>query len=547
MADLIQCPKCGLRQTARHAYCARCEYGFTGSPDEYVRDDDSGAPSQRAPSSASSSSPAGPGAFGSPTPSNEFSVAPPSRRRGPDSALRQDRGSLSQRLSQPRADAEALRPEPDEDDLPSAPSWNMPVRQSNSFRLPREEMEAEQSARSRPGSDPGSADFHLRGRPQGELYASERSLPPEDPLLADLVAGRVSKNPKITNEFSLPEEVQEQPVRRGRPRSRPESLSPPRLSLRTSTGSRLEGRSRSRSGVRNTLSGIGEPSLRPGGTNPGVGRGTNPGVGRGTNPGLEGSVRARSRTNPGAYVGTASVPRASVPGVYAPSAPRGTNPGAQAPPVPSEYDFRGIEDIDLEAPVERTGRTASTRTRSTPGTPPGASAPEPPATASPVAPEAPTRQPIKPREILGTLMLVAAALYAALALVNGLAVQRARSTVRAAIDGGIDPSGPTPDLPQVLASVIDDLDLGEDVQRTWADIEGATDEFRIGAEFRTPIAGIPLRWRVERDGDFQVEQRIRTLDVFVAAGWMLDPDASQALSAYGSKRKPPTTPGGGSP
>lgn len=542
MADLIQCPKCGLRQTARHAYCARCEYGFTGSPDEYVRDDESSTPSRPTPSSTPSAPTAS--GFGTPTPSNEISISPPSRsrgRRGPDSALRQDRGSLSQRLSQPRADADTLRTEPDDDELPAAPSWNMPVRQSNSFRVPREELQAEQSSRSRPGSDPGTADFHLRGRPQGELYASERSLPPEDPLLADLVAGRVSKNPKITNEFSLPEEVQEQPVRRGRPRSRPDSLAPPRLSLRTSTGSRLEGRTRSRSGVRNTLSGAGEPSLRPGGTNPGVGRGTN--------PGLEGSVRNRPRTNPGAYTGTASVPRASVPGAYAPSAPRGTNPGVQAPPVPSEYDFRGIEDIDLEAPMERTGRSTPGRARSTPGTHPGRSTPGAPPPERPTAddPEAPPRRPIKPREILGTLMLVAAALYAALALVNGLGVQRARSAVRAAIDGGIDPSGPTADLPKVLASAIDDLELGEDVQRTWADIEGSTNEFRIGAEFRTPIAGIPLRWRVERDGDFQVEQRIRTLDVFVAAGWMLDPAASQALSAYGSTRRPPTSPGGGSP
>lgn len=52
-------------------------------------------------------------------------------------------------------------------------------------------------------SDPSARDFHVRGRPQGELYASEHSLPSEDPLLADLVAGRVSENPMYSDEFSL--------------------------------------------------------------------------------------------------------------------------------------------------------------------------------------------------------------------------------------------------------------------------------------------------------------------------------------------------------
>ena len=52
-------------------------------------------------------------------------------------------------------------------------------------------------------SDPGARDFHVRGRPQAELYASEHSLPSEDPLLADLVAGRVSENPMYSDEFSL--------------------------------------------------------------------------------------------------------------------------------------------------------------------------------------------------------------------------------------------------------------------------------------------------------------------------------------------------------
>ena len=52
-------------------------------------------------------------------------------------------------------------------------------------------------------SGPSARDFHVRGRPQAELYASEHSLPSEDPLLADLVAGRVSENPMYSDEFSL--------------------------------------------------------------------------------------------------------------------------------------------------------------------------------------------------------------------------------------------------------------------------------------------------------------------------------------------------------
>ena len=52
-------------------------------------------------------------------------------------------------------------------------------------------------------SGPSARDFHVRGRPQAELYASEHSLPSEDPLLADLVAGRVRDNPLYSDEFSL--------------------------------------------------------------------------------------------------------------------------------------------------------------------------------------------------------------------------------------------------------------------------------------------------------------------------------------------------------
>lgn|GEM_PF-5594231 len=569
MADLIQCPKCGLRQTARHAYCSRCEYAFTGSPDEYLRDDRSnptGTPSTT-PTPHTDSHPPG-GAYGEA--SFEGSVRRGggfSEREAPrtDSVravkdgdrLVRDRGSLSRRLSTP-ASAVPMA-EQREGELPDAPSWTMPVRQSAVFRMPdgalgplpdEDPTEEQPSVRPPIEPEPSGRDFLVRGRPQGELYASERSLPPEDPLLADLVAGRVSKNPRFTDEFALPEDWDQPPVRKSHPgrshpgrshpgRSRPDRSPlgrqvpesepshpmPDRPDVRvTQSGRRIvppstSERRRSRSGVRTTLSG-----LTDGGTNPGARPRTNPGV--------------RLPTDPGSGSPSRKPARSSIRSL--------TNPGSRVPmaSVPSEYDFMGVQGADLRATDEV--RDSARPDAAMPSVPPaggtGARAPGVRRTVARTNPIGEATPPPPRRKLTGTEIggFIAAAILAVITLIalsNGLGVFKAKKAIVRTLENGIGPDGPTADLPNLLDATLGKLDLGSQIQATHRSISAATDTYTIGVEVKTPVAGYPLRWKAVRQGPYDVDARLVSLGVFDTAGWSLDAEAESALSDYQTARQ----------
>jgi len=540
LADLIQCPKCGLRQTARHAYCSRCEYAFMGSPDEYVSDDRSEPTGSGTPTGTPSATP-------TPQTPTERPQSFPARetprtdsvRAVPDGErLVRDRGSLGRRLSTPAAPIPE-RPIDTVDELPSAPAWEMPSRQTSSHRAAAVQSVDEPGPVPR---DSGAEDlitgsYRVRGRPQGELYASERSLPPEDPLMADLVAGRVSKEPKYTDEFALAEDW-DKPRRVGAP-GRPRRLTNP---------------------------GVARPRTNPGverpRTNPGTRRPTNPHR-RLTNPGRE-----RPRTNPGVR------PRTN-PGTRLPTNPRGrttlTNPGIRSPlneRPKTNPSLRGV------------GATGSTRAATNPGTNPGdivptssqrrvvapgtraGSRPAAPARSSvPAAPARTSTPAARPRSTpaasieappepkppisdrlsfssLGAWAFVGVVLVlAGIAGKDFLRVQKARSTVMATLDGGVSEAGPTADLPRTLGETINEAGLAKNLTGSWKRIEAEGSRFAVGADFSMAILGLPVDWRAERTGYFDVQERIRTLDVYVDAGWELDALASKTLSDYQQDRE----------
>ncbi len=140
MADLIPCPRCGLRQTVQHAYCSRCKHALTRSSDKYS------------------------------------TAATP----------------VSAQVKDGMNEGAPAGTEPDVE---------------------------------RKTSDPGAREFHVRGRPQAELYASEHSIPPEDSLLADLVAGRVTRNARDSDED--PDEFSFEVDRADKARSQPRPLTNP--------------------------------------------------------------------------------------------------------------------------------------------------------------------------------------------------------------------------------------------------------------------------------------------------------------------------------
>ncbi|MCO4772754.1 MAG: hypothetical protein KDA24_22170 [Deltaproteobacteria bacterium] len=461
--------------------------------------------------------------------------------------LVRDRGSLSRRLSTPASPV----PRPTSDvveQLPAAPSWKMPGRQSAPLHLPEQVkvgMTDEDPTDDHPVPlakelDTASGrDFMVRGRPQGELYASEHSLPPEDPLLADLVAGRVSKSPKFTDEFALSADWDKpQGSRPGEvvPRRQKASRSVPRRSQSEASRPQSEmrivppgpqGRSVSRSGVRDALSNLTDPDGRLGG--PSGRPRTNPGARPRTNSGARHPL-----TNPGSAAPSGSGPaRRSQPGTKRPnrSSVRSlTSPESRAP-VPSEYDFRGIEDVDFapSASVQRTslpvgsGARAPGVARQRPRTTPG-NAPPPP------------KESLTGREIGGRVAVGVVSIFAILTLVNGFGVYRAKSAITQTLSNGIGPNGPTADLPRSLEQTLVELDILDQIEERYSEIDGEGNTYRIGVELRSPVGGYPVRWKAVRTGDYAVASQIRTLEVFVAAGWTLDSAAKSNLDEYEKDR-----------
>lgn len=528
MGDLIQCPKCALRQTSRHAYCARCEHAFTGVPEEDIREDrshssDTPAPEGEADQAADRPPIQGEASSEGPSPRRadgfKESEAPGGDSVGPTpegDRLARDQGSPSRRLSTP---ASAI---PEASDtgvpLPSAPSWRMPQRQSPAVRLPegsdKEPLEDEPTEERvgvppRVGlePEPSGRDFMVRGRPQGELYASERSRLPEDPLLADLVAGRVSKDPGISDEFALPVDWDQQLVRASH------------SGETKSQGSQPDGSIRRPSTLKKSQSSSGPEPRSSSGS----------GVPR-TNPAAHAAYsKARSRTHPARRQSTH------------PSVRPWTNParGPAAVSVPPEEGLRDTDHGDVpileiaasgdvfrhSVPAGTGARAPGQRRRLDIRTTPGGELPAPPPESS-----------LRGKEIFGLIGVVIVILFTVLALVDGVALFRAEKALTTILDEGIGPNGPTADLPMSLQRTLDELEVSDQVEAKYQTIGAYSNSYMIGVELKMAIAGYPVRWKAIREGYFDVNTKIRTLDVFVAAGWSLDTVARTALDDYETAR-----------
>ena len=558
LSDLIQCPKCGLRQSARHAYCARCEYRFTGSPDESVLGDE-GTPtgSDPTPHAPAVDVFAGldvdPGAV---TVSEEGPITgepgrwrregqPPRsesiRASRAGGRLVADRGSLSRRLS--RGSTDDPTEEMPTEELPEGPTWEMPTRtplpgtrepEPRSTRRrshPGEHWPAPPTDVSNSGSIPG---YLIRGRPQSGLYASEHSVPPQDPMMADLVAGRVTNEHDIQDDIS-PSEDEQPPVHSTfgdvpSPAGPTAQLPPGVQWERADSGEipavwtdegmpSVEGQPRvvppSRGQRRYSHARRRDPRGRAVATHPDAVRESEPpeDPGAGWNPrDLGPTAGAGAVTAEPAFGGSDSIAvERPLPPTLPPPPRRGTAPGSAVPSRRHSGDHP-VSDQPLQ-------------TRRLSGGYPSA----PPASTSARDPRVPP--------VVWRLGILAAVLLSLVAAINMMSLFRGRSALTRTLDIGIGPNGPTPDLPSVLRQRLAELDMEGDVEAFHSQIAGLSNSYRVGVHMETHVAGYPVGWVAIREGSFEVDKRIRALQVYVSAGWELDTDAMERLTAYTRDRK----------
>ena len=74
-------------------------------------------------------------------------------------------------------------------------------------------------------------------------------------------------------------------------------------------------------------------------------------------------------------------------------------------------------------------------------------------------------------------------------------------------------------------------------QAMYSELSAAEQRYRVGVEVQQRIAGVPVGWTAIREGTWQVDRHVRTLQVFVDGGWTLDASANQALEDYRTQRR----------
>lgn len=505
MSELVACPKCGLSQSARHAFCARCDFSF-----------DDPTPS------AASATPA-------PPPHVVLNAAPPGADAGfedseptvedPPAPSPDDGGRRSDR-SLPRVDIKrtqpALPPDTVEEALPDAPTWSMPGRSleaaapgrgwgENTGKLARrtpglghdrgsltrgrrdssgglpaapaaEESPATPSAPP-PRSHPGRPGSELRGRPPGGLYADEQSSPPGDPLMAALVSGDEHRAPPLGD------------IASGRPPVHP--LYPEGLPSESDFA-----------GVQDSLS---EPSeFTPTGPRvvpPSTGR-------RGSSVGSR--RRSASARDPRGRV-VASTPGAGI----QPDISRPADLGAVRDPVPEPVATAPPPRSPVEVPLSQ----------------PGPPIPVPPA--PPAVPENFRRDRPAGKKIVGGLAAVGLVVVLLAAGLDAYRMFDHLGSLNAVLEG----TQATPVMPRALDAAVIRLHLEGDVQRRWARIRGENDTFQIGVEVRHRIVGVPVVYSAEREGRFRLASQLPTLSYFVDGGWQLDEAAHNQLVDYTSGRQ----------
>jgi len=495
VSDLVTCPKCGLSQSARHAFCARCDYSFDGP-----------ATADMTPSASSM------------TPTDEPEGTPTDLPPAPP--------PLPSKLKSP-LDETAESPEGDtvEEALPDAPSWDLPNRptSSNPGRPRTETARARAPGLSRdrgslaqrmssgsidklpdarppvppelPASDPGRGKSgDLRGRPPSSLYASENSAPPGDPLMAALVSGDDLGMAPPPPDILADDLVKgHPPVHRTDPEARnllfpdgPPSdadfsgprVVPPRPTRR-STGS-----SASHKSIRR------DPRGRP----------------VASAPVPRGGILPDAASSPGTPARSAPVPPAPAP---APSRP------GNRPPI---------------------GRTGGVQQPSRPGWPGGSPGGTGSASARDIPlPPPPTdlgrsrREPVDLKGVAARALVIVLTVVLVWAAWDVWQLFSNLGTLNGVVTVG---NTATPDLVGELDEQVRVLGLEDQVTERWASISGETDTYSIGVDVRHAIVFVPVHFTAHRDGPFRVSQRLATLDYFIANGWELDGTAAVQHEAY---------------
>jgi hypothetical protein len=349
-----------------------------------------------------------------------------------------------------------------------------------------------------PKADPSAG--KPRGRPPGALYASENSIPQGDPLMAALLEGIHSDElamPKPLIEAGLP------PVRTTDPGVAPPSqrrawragrvVPPSRGRRKTTNSTRNDPRGRqiaTHPEELNTMRrvGISDPEM------PDV-------SGRMSSP--PGEVRSERMD-----AVTAPIPLSSDDPVAPVRSLR--DPAAEQPPAPPARPAAPHQEPERRPPVVTPG-PASTRW----------------------SPPTPAAQDRVDRRWVGVMVFVGVVLLIGVLGANA-ALQR-KGQVRAierTLDAGIGPNGPVPALPQDVDRLLDALDLRRRVLSRTQEILGRTERFTISVEVRQRVFGLPLSYRVSREGECDIGSMISTMEFYRTGGWNLDQEAQDLLAEY---------------
>lgn len=496
MSDLVTCPKCRLSQSARHAFCARCDHSFDGPT---TQDD----------------TPSSPG--GTPTDRPEDTPTdhppPPQQPRKP---------ALEQTAESPPSDTV-------EEALPDAPSWDLPNRPASSnpgrVRVETSRSRAPGLDRNRgslaqrmnsgsidkvsdlrpptptgaPASDPGVRGAgragELRGRPPSSLYPSENSAPPGDPLMAALVSGddlRMTPPPPPPDILADELEVRNPPIHRTDPAAHDplypngpptdEDFSGPRV-VPPSTKRRVSTGAGSHKAVRR------DPRGRP----------------VASAPSSRGGILPDSASSPGRPVSSASIPPVPAPPSRSGSRPPIGRTGGLEQPSRSGW------------PAGDPGGSGSASARTIPLPPP------------PTSLGSSRRAPVDLKGLLIRGLLIALAVLVVWAAWDVWQLFGSLGTLNAEVTAG---NMATPALVGELDEQVKVLGLEDAVVQRWARIAGETDTYAIGVEVRHRVIVFPVHYTVQRDGPFRVDQKLTTLEYFVENGWELDGTAETKLRIY---------------
>jgi len=494
-----------LSQSARHAFCARCDFSFD-DPTPAGGGGTPSAPLDLGVSGDHNSDAAAQlleGEDAEPT----VEDPPPTQPEPPDRSIP---------LVDVKRTAPALPPDTVEEALPDAPTWSMPGRGKQEAAPGRGWGETTGRARRTPGlaqdrgslsgrgrdtassmksvsgdftpqrtpsappprSHPGLPGSELRGRPPGSLYADEHSSPPGDPLMAALVSG---------DEYRTPIGSPLEDVEEGSPPVHPlYPEGPP---------------SDSDFGAVETLS---EPALRAAGP-----RVVPPSTGRRAS-----SVGQRRRSSN--QKDPRGRPVASVPGA-------GIQPDSARPAATADLVSGGrVESLPATAPPA-------------PVPEPPRSQPGPPIPPAPSVPETFKRPGVDSKKLARNLALLGVAVVLVLA---GRDAYRMFGNL-GSLNSVLDVAQAKPALPRELEGAVVRLELERDIQRRWARIRGENDTYAIGVEVEHRIVGVPVRYTAERDGRFRLDSQLPTLSYFVDGGWQLDEAAERKLSEYEARRRGP--------